>query len=123
MAKAACPNALKAVHVCCGFPKHVDRENPPKAPAEAYPRLAPALDTAAIDADSVEDARRHNDLSLLEMFTRTSVIIGVVDISSSRVDTVDELRERLSAARHAPPTARPTGSVEDGGPPAEEVPD
>ncbi|MCP4382838.1 MAG: 5-methyltetrahydropteroyltriglutamate--homocysteine methyltransferase [Hyphomicrobiales bacterium] len=88
----------RAVHICCGYPKHMDQTKPPKAPAEAYPQLAPALDAAAVDAVSIEDAHRHNDLSLLEMFTRTSVILGIVNISSSRIETVEELRERLLAA-------------------------
>ena len=37
-------------------------------------------------------------LSLLEIFEKTSVILGVVDIARSRMETVDEVRNRLLAA-------------------------
>ncbi len=49
-------------------------------------------------AISIEDAHRPNDLSLLESFETTSVILGVVAIAKSRVEPVEEIRERLDAA-------------------------
>ena len=57
-----------------------------------------------IQAVSIEDAHRHNDLSLLDRFQDTAVIFGVIAIAKSRVETVDEVRERLKAAlKHLPP--------------------
>ena len=47
---------------------------------------------------SFEDAHRHNDLSLLEKLPTTTVIFGVIAIARSRVETVDEIRERLQTA-------------------------
>ncbi len=88
----------RCVHICCGYPDEVDRENYPKAPREAYLRLAPVLDAAAVDAISIEDAHRHNDLRLLERFTRKTVMLGVIAIARSRVETVEEVRARLQAA-------------------------
>ena len=49
-------------------------------------------------AVSLEDAHRHNDLKLLEKFSRTTVLLGVVAIASSRIETVEEIRERLRLA-------------------------
>ena len=52
---------------------------------------------------SIEDAHRHNDLTLLEKFKKTSVIFGIVAIADSRVETVEELKERVvEALKHIP---------------------
>jgi 5-methyltetrahydropteroyltriglutamate--homocysteine methyltransferase len=47
---------------------------------------------------SFEDAHRHNDLSLLERLPTTTVIFGVVAIARSEIESVEEIRERLSQA-------------------------
>ncbi|MFQ5937388.1 MAG: cobalamin-independent methionine synthase II family protein [Acidiferrobacterales bacterium] len=88
----------RVVHLCCGYPREVDDPNPPKADPSSYFKLADALDDANVDAVSIEDAHRHNDLALLERFTNTRVILGVVAIAQTRVESVDELRSRLTAA-------------------------
>ncbi|MCB2102029.1 MAG: cobalamin-independent methionine synthase II family protein [Rhodobacterales bacterium] len=93
------PGVTRTVHMCCGYPDALDNPDYPKAPQQAYLDLARALDASSIDAVSLEDAHRHNDLSLLELFGRTTVILGVVAIARSRVETVDEIRDRLTAAR------------------------
>ncbi len=91
----------RAMHMCCGYPDVVDNENFPKAPPEAYFKLAPVIDEADIDAVSIEDAHRHNDLSLLEQFQKTTVIFGAIAIARSRVETVGEISARLKEAlRH-----------------------
>ena len=91
-------HVTRAVHICCGYPNGVDQEHTEKAEPEAYHQLAEAIDGAAVDAVSVEDAHRHNDLELLELFSESSVIFGVINIASSRVETVEELQDRLRAA-------------------------
>jgi 5-methyltetrahydropteroyltriglutamate--homocysteine methyltransferase len=88
----------RSVHICCGYPEHLDQADYLKAPPENYFRLAEALDRAALDAVSIEDAHRPNDLALLERFATTTVILGVVAIAASRVETVEEIAERLRAA-------------------------
>lgn len=88
----------RVVHVCCGYPRHLDDEDYPKAPNEAYGDLADALDEAAVDVVSIEDAHRPNDLALLEKLRRTTVILGVIAIARSRVEEADEIRDRLRAA-------------------------
>jgi 5-methyltetrahydropteroyltriglutamate--homocysteine methyltransferase len=88
----------RAMHMCCGYPNAIDRDDYPKADRDAYHRLAEAVDRAALDAVSIEDAHRHNDLSLLKSFARVSVILGVVAIAKSRVEPVEEIRARLMAA-------------------------
>ncbi len=88
----------RCVHICCGYPDRVDRAEYPKAPTESYFRLAPALDAAAVDLVSLEDAHRRNDLRLLELFAHTGVMLGVVAIARSRIETAEEIRERLATA-------------------------
>ena len=88
----------KVMHMCCGYPDRLDREDYPKAEREAYFRLADAVEATCVDAVSLEDAHRHNDLALLERFAKTRVILGVVAIAKSRIEPVEEIRARLAAA-------------------------
>ena len=88
----------RTVHVCCGYPEHLDQEDYVKAAPETYFDLAAALDAAAIDAVSIEDAHRPNDLALLERFAKVTVILGVVDIAVSRVEAVEAIADRLRQA-------------------------
>ncbi len=88
----------RVMHMCCGYPDGLDREDYPKAEREAYFDLAEAVDASAVDAVSLEDAHRHNDLTLLERFKSTKVILGVVAIAKSRVEPVEEIHARLQAA-------------------------
>jgi len=92
------PSTERVVHICCGYPDRLDAEDYPKAPQSAYPELAPALDEARIDAVSIEDAHRPNDLALLERFARTKVLLGVIAIARSRLEPAEEIRTRLQAA-------------------------
>ena len=94
-----CPeHVTRTVHMCCGYPDRLDRTDYPKADPAAYATLADAIEDAAIDAISIEDAHRPNDLSLLERFHRTTVILGVVAIASSRIENPEEIADRLGAA-------------------------
>jgi 5-methyltetrahydropteroyltriglutamate--homocysteine methyltransferase len=92
------PSTERVVHICCGYPDVLDAEDYPKAPKEAYFELAGVLDQVAIDAVSIEDAHRPNDLALLEGFARKKVLLGVIAIAKSRIEEVEEVRERLRAA-------------------------
>ena len=92
------PEVTRTVHMCCGYPDRLDHPNYPKADRSAYLQLADAIESSSIDAVSIEDAHCHNDLSLLENFSSTSVIFGAVAIAQSRIETVDEIRQRLSDA-------------------------
>ena len=87
----------RTMHMCCGYPDKLDETDYVKADPEVYRRLASAVEVSIVDAVSIEDAHRHNDLSLLDTFSRTTVILGVVEIASSRVETVDEIAARLRA--------------------------
>ncbi len=88
----------RAVHICCGYPEYVDQENFQKADRMAYFQLADAIEDSSINAISLEDAHRHNDLTLFEHFKTTTVMLGVIAIASSRLETVEEIVDRLQDA-------------------------
>ncbi len=92
------PAVTRGAHICCGYPEHLDQTDYMKAPPENYLRLSEALDEAALDAVSIEDAHRPNDLTLLERFAKTTVILGVVAIATSRVEAVEDITQRLRCA-------------------------
>ncbi len=89
---------IRTMHMCCGYPEKLDQDDFPKAERRAYFTLAEALDQSSIQAVSIEDAHRHNDLRLLEKFANTRVIFGAVAIARTRVEPVDEIVARLGAA-------------------------
>ena len=94
-----CPeHVTRTVHMCCGYPDRLDRSDYPKADPGSYFRLADAVEDASIDAISIEDAHRPNDLSLLERFPRTTVILGVVAVAKSRIESTGEIAGRLRMA-------------------------
>ncbi len=89
---------VRTVHMCCGYPDRLDNPDYPKADRTAYLSLADAIEDSSIAAVSLEDAHRHNDLSLLERFRSTTVILGAVAVAKSRIEPADEIRARLRAA-------------------------
>ena len=94
-----CPKTVtRTVHMCCGYPDRLDNPDYPKADRQAYFELAESIEYSSIMAISFEDAHRHNDLKLLEHFARTSVILGVVAIARSEIESSDEIAARLEAA-------------------------
>ena len=92
------PEVTKTVHICCGYPDHLDDEDYRKADPSSYHRLAGEMDQLAFDQISIEDAHCCNDLALLESFAAKTVIFGSVAVARSRVETVEEVAGRLRAA-------------------------
>ena len=91
-------HVTRAVHMCCGYPDYLDQEDFQKADQRAYFQLAEAIEASSIQAISLEDAHRHNDLALLEHFKTTKVMFGVIAIARSRIETVTEIKARLEEA-------------------------
>jgi methionine synthase II (cobalamin-independent) len=91
-------DVTRIMHMCCGYPGHLDDSEYRKANVGSYAMLAGALDDSCISHISLEDAHRRNDMSLLELFSRSTVILGSVAIAASHLETVDSIAARLSAA-------------------------
>ena len=91
-----CPEGvIRTTHMCCGYPNVIDALDYPKAPRESYFQIADIMEASSVMALSLEDAHCYNDLSLLEHFKTTTIILGVVAIAKSRLETVEEIRSRL----------------------------
>ena len=88
----------KIIHMCCGYPDHLDDENYKKADPDSYHQLASEVDKLDIDQVSIEDAHCQNNLDLLEKFQKKSVILGTIAIASSRVETEDKIIDRIKSA-------------------------
>ena len=56
----------RTMHMCCGYPDRLDETDYAKADPEVYRRLAGAVEASTVDAVSIEDTHRHNDLALLD---------------------------------------------------------
>ena len=94
-------HVMRVMHMCCGYPGHVDDEDYLKADSDCYFQLAKAIDGTGIHQVSIEDAHCLNDLQLLENFVDTAVILGVVTIANSRIESSEYIQQRLeSALRH-----------------------
>jgi len=92
---------VRVMHMCRGYPEHLDDEHYHKADPTSYFRLAKAIDQSGIHQISLEDAHRHNDLLLLEQFQNSTIIFGAVAIAQSRLEPVEEIATRLETAlRH-----------------------
>ncbi len=84
------------VHICCGYPLYLDQENYMKADPQSYGKLAQALDKSIrIKALSIEDAHRRNNTELFSLFKHKIIILGVIDVSRSRVESIDEITEHI----------------------------
>jgi 5-methyltetrahydropteroyltriglutamate--homocysteine methyltransferase len=88
----------RIMHMCCGYPGHLDDDDYQKADPDSYRRLARSLADSCVDQISIEDAHRHNDLALLEHFPNSTLIFGSIAIADRRVETVDEISDRLQEA-------------------------
>ena len=91
-------HVTRVMHMCCGYPGHLDDEDYLKADPQCYFELARHVDRSSVDQVSIEDAHCLNDLNLLEQFAQTSVILGVVAIARSKLETSDYIGARLQHA-------------------------
>jgi len=88
----------KITHICCGYPDKIDVVDYPKAPLSSYHKISSALNESVIDTISIEDAHRYNDLSLLENFSKSKIILGVIKIASSKIEEINEIQSRINLA-------------------------
>ena len=88
----------KITHICCGYPDKIDVVDYPKAPLDSYKKIAHALDNSVIDSVSIEDAHCYNDLTLLKNYKQTKVILGLIKIASSKIETIAEIESRIQEA-------------------------
>ena len=88
----------KITHICCGYPDKLDAVNYPKAPLNSYHEIAEILDNSIVDSISIEDAHRYNDLNLLNKYKNKKIIFGVLKIASSKIDSEEDIYNRVKEA-------------------------
>jgi 5-methyltetrahydropteroyltriglutamate--homocysteine methyltransferase len=88
--------ATTIVHMCFGYAQMV------KDKPSGYSFL-PQLADAKADQISIEAAQPHLDLGVLEDLAGKSILLGVLDLSSSEVETAETVAERIRAGlAHVP---------------------
>ena len=91
-------DVTRVMHMCCGYPGHLDDADYLKADSGCYRQLARAIDRSSVQQVSIEDAHCLNNLTLLEDFANTAIILGVVTIASSHIESIDAIEQRLRLA-------------------------
>ena len=91
-------DVTRVMHMCCGYPDKLDSVDYQKADRNCYFELATAVDNSTVQQISIEDAHRYNDLTLLEKFSKSTVIFGSISIAQSKVESVETIATRLSTA-------------------------
>jgi len=82
----------KEVHICRGYPNN---ERDTKAEIKAYEQVIEALSHSVVDKIAVEDAHEHLDLEVFKKFGSKKIILGVVDVGNPRIETVEEIENRI----------------------------
>jgi 5-methyltetrahydropteroyltriglutamate--homocysteine methyltransferase len=93
------------VHICRGYPdKPLERLGIEyKARAEYYADILGWLSDSTIDVVSIEGAQGNLDLTVLPAIGEKTVMLGVLDVGSDQVESVESLVHRgLEALRHLP---------------------
>jgi len=93
------------VHICRGYPdKPLEEKGVSyKANADYYGDLLRWLSESTIDVVSVEGAQGDLDLSVLPAIGNKTVMLGVLDVGSNEVESVESLVERgKEALRYLP---------------------
>lgn len=91
------PDSVRTIlHICRGTPGFVDRyENTGKAPDKnCYEFLLPEADQFPVDIISVEQAFHPTPISVFKNIHKKTLMVGVVDVASPHVESVEEIRQR-----------------------------
>jgi len=97
--------ATFVVHICCGYPnKPLERKGIAyKANQDYYRDILTWLSDSRLDVVSIEGAASKLDVSVLSAIGNKSVMLGVIDVGESDVESVESLVARASEAlRHIP---------------------
>ena len=88
-------NINKIIHICCGYTDHLDDEHYKKADPQSYFELSSDLNSMNIDQISIEDAHFKNDLTLLNKFPNKKIIFGAINVTKSRLESIEEVQGRI----------------------------
>jgi 5-methyltetrahydropteroyltriglutamate--homocysteine methyltransferase len=91
-------NIFFTLHICCGYPTYLDEVNYLKADHSSYRKFIKILDKGNYDAISIEDGHIHQDLSFLTELKEKKIILGVIDIANSKIESVESISIRIHEA-------------------------
>ena len=92
------PSTERVVHVCCGYPDTLDAEDYPRRRCHLFRaggRARRGRDRCGLDRGRAPAKRSRAARAL----RRKKVILGVIAIARSRIEEVEEVRDRLRAAQ------------------------
>jgi len=78
-----------AIHLCFGYGFIVSPDKP-----KAYAFLAQLAD-CVVDQISIEAAQPHLDLGVLRELAHKTIVLGVIDLSSNAIESVQTLADRI----------------------------
>ena len=89
-------NATFIVHVCCGYPdKNMKNKGVTyKANHDYYKDILSWMSDTTIDIISIEGAHCNLDLSILSAVGAKSIMLGVLDVGSDYVESVESIVNR-----------------------------
>ena len=92
--------AETAVHVCYGYgiEANTDWKETLGAEWRQYEEIFPKIQASDIDIVSLESQNSHVPIDLIELVRGKKVMVGAIDVSTSRVETPEEVAETLRAA-------------------------
>ena len=89
-----------AVHLCFGY-AHIVHDRP----STGYSFL-PELEAAAVDQISIETAQSNLDMSILKELPSKSIMVGVISLGDSEVETPEVVADRIRRALDVLPPER-----------------
>lgn len=93
-----------AVHICYGYgiEANVKWKETLGSEWRQYEAIFPALNASSIQQVSLECANSRVPISLIELLPDKQLLVGVIDVATSRVETPDEVASTISEAlKHA----------------------
>lgn len=88
--------AFYFVHICRGYPdKPLERKGIAyKANSDYYGEILEWLSKSKFDVVSIEGAQNNLDMSILPAIGKKTVMLGVLDVGSNEVESVDSIIAR-----------------------------
>jgi 5-methyltetrahydropteroyltriglutamate--homocysteine methyltransferase len=97
-----------AVHICYGYgiPANLEWKRTLGAEWRQYEQIFPMLASSRIDQVSIESAGSRVPVSLLELLRGKDVLLGCIDVATSRIESAEEVAATIESAMPFVPPER-----------------
>jgi 5-methyltetrahydropteroyltriglutamate--homocysteine methyltransferase len=97
-----------AVHICYGYgiQANIDWKGTLGSEWRQYEETFPALARSRIDQVSLECRNSHVPMALMRLLAGKDVLVGVIDVTTDRVETPEEVADTIAAALSFVPPER-----------------